>query len=292
MANFYLSAFADEAGDSVEEQIIALKENGISFIEPRFVNGKAILALNEKELTELEEELTKNGIKVGSLGSPIGKYDIKSDFETHLADFDKAIKACKILKTDRMRMFSFYVEQNELEEYRDEVIKRLNVMCEIAKDNGITLCHENESKIYGQMPREVEILLDNVKGLYAIFDAANYRMNDADVIAGINATMKNFAYIHIKDADYRTQTVLPAGEGEGMLDEILKYVGENVDGDVMLTLEPHLALFSAYSTIDTHELKGKYSFKTKREAFDLAANSLKNLLIKIGYREEMGKWIK
>ena len=43
MANFYLSAFADEAGDSVEEQISALRENEIKFIEPRFINGKPIL---------------------------------------------------------------------------------------------------------------------------------------------------------------------------------------------------------------------------------------------------------
>ena len=292
MANFYLSAFADEAGDSVIEQINALIENGIGFIEPRFVNGKPILTLTEDELKDLETELSKNGIKVGSLGSPIGKYDIKADFETHLADFDKAITACKILKTDKMRMFSFFVKQDELTEYKDDVIKRLNVMCEIAEKNGIILCHENESEIYGQMPREVEILLDEVKGLHGIFDAANYRMNDGDVIAGIQATMKNFAYIHIKDADYKTQTILPAGEGEGRIAEILDLVGKEIEGDVMLTVEPHLKLFSAYSGIDNHELKGKYNFNTKREAFDFAVASLKKLLAKIGYKEVCGKWIR
>lgn len=292
MANYYLSAFADEAGDSIQEQINALNDNGIGYIEPRFINGKGILALTEEELTELEAELTKNGIKVGSLGSPIGKYDIKADFETHLMDFEKAITACKILKTDRMRMFSFFVKQDELTEYKDEVVKRLQTMCDIAKKNEITLCHENESEIYGQMPREVNMLLDEVDGLKGIFDAANYRMNDADVIAGIDATLKKFAYIHIKDAHYASQTILPAGEGEGKLEEILDRVGKEVDGDVMLTVEPHLMLFAAYSEIDNHELKGKYNFKTKREAFDFAVMMLKNLLTKIGYKEENGKWIR
>ena len=292
MANYYLSAFADEAGDSIQDQINALKDNGINYIEPRFVNGKGILALSEAELYELEAELSKNGIKVGSLGSPIGKYDIKADFETHLKDFDKAITACKILKTNRMRMFSFYVKQDELTEYKDEVIKRLQVMCDIAKENGIILCHENESEIYGQMPAEVDILLDEVDGLQGIFDAANYRMNDGDVIAGINATLKKFAYIHIKDAHYASQTILPAGEGEGQLDLILDRVGKEVEGDVMLTVEPHLMLFAAYSEIDNHELKGRYNFKTKREAFDFAVTMLKNLLEKIGYKEQNGKWIR
>lgn len=292
MANYYLSAFADEAGDSIQDQINALKDNGIQYIEPRFINGKGILALSEAELYELEAELTKNGIKVGSLGSPIGKYDIKADFETHLKDFDKAITACKILKTDKMRMFSFYVKQDELAEYKDEVVRRLQVMCDIAKENGITLCHENESEIYGQMPNEVNIILDEVDGLKGIFDAANYRMNDGDVIAGINATLKKFDYIHIKDAHYESQTILPAGEGEGQLDLILDRVGNEVEGDVMLTVEPHLMLFAAYSEIDNHELKGKYNFKTKREAFDFAVTTLKNLLTKIGYKEQNGKWIR
>ena len=292
MANYYLSAFADEACDSIQDQINALKDNGISYIEPRFVNGKGILALSEAELYELEAELSKNGIKVGSLGSPIGKYDIKADFETHLKDFDKAINACNILKTNKMRMFSFYVKQDELTEYKDEVIKRLQVMCDIAKENGIILCHENESEIYGQMPAEVDILLDEVDGLQGIFDAANYRMNDGDVIAGINATLKKFAYIHIKDAHYASQTILPAGEGEGQLDLILDRVGKEVEGDVMLTVEPHLMLFAAYSEIDNHELKGRYNFKTKREAFDFAVTMLKNLLEKIGYKEQNGKWIR
>ena len=60
----------------------------------------------------------------------------------------------------------------------------------------------------------------------------------------------------------------------------------------MLTVEPHLMLFAAYSEIDNHELKGRYNFKTKREAFDFAVTMLKNLLEKIGYKEQNGKWIR
>ncbi|MBQ8880005.1 MAG: hypothetical protein IJY69_04100 [Clostridia bacterium] len=51
-----------------------------------------------------------------------------------------------------------------------------------------------------------------------------------------------------------------------------------------LTLEPHLHIFDAYKDIDEHELKGKYNFKTNREAFDFAANALKALLTKLGYK--------
>ena len=166
-------------------------------------------------------------------------------------------------------------------------------MTEEASKNGITLCHENESLIYGQMPREVADLLDNVPGLAGIFDPANYRMNNGDVIEGITATQKNFAYMHIKDAVYETQTILPAGEGEGKIGEIIDIINEKQKGLVYLTLEPHLHIFDAYKDIDEHELKGKYSFKNNREAFDFAVKALETLLTKHGYRkDDMGIWKK
>ena len=293
MAKFVLSAFADEAGSSIEEQIAALKENDICYIEPRNINGKGVLNHTEEELRALKAKLDANGIKVNSLGSPIGKYNISDDFLPHLELTRKAITACKILGTKNMRMFSFFTPQDSLSENRDEVIHRLKIMVDEAKKEGITLCHENESRIYGQMPNEVEDILSSVEGLGGIFDPANYRMNDADVIDGINATLINFKYMHIKDAFFSSQTIVPAGEGEGRIGEIIDIVNSKVDGVVYLTLEPHLHIFDAYKSIDEHELKGKYSFKNNREAFDFATNALKALLKKHGYeRNENNEWIK
>lgn len=293
MAKFVLSAFADEAGSSLREQIAALKRNGINYIEPRNINGKPILTLSDEELYEVKAELDKNGIKVGSLGSPIGKYPIDEPFDKHLADFHRAIEVCKALGTDKMRMFSFFVKQDELAKYRDEVIKRLTIMTEIANEHGIMLCHENESAIYGQNPAEMKDLMTSVPGLYGIFDPANYRMNDCNVIDGINATLINLAYLHIKDSIYESQIIVPAGDGEGRIAEVLDIVNEAIDKLVYLTLEPHLFLFDAYKLIDHHELKGKYTFNNNSESFDFAANALKDLLSKNGYiKDGNGIWKK
>ena len=293
MVRYCLSAFADEAADSLDGQITALKENRIGFIEPRNIDGKGILTLSDEELFEVKKKLDEAGIKVNSLGSPIGKYPIEDDFEIHLNLFKRALEICKILKTDKIRMFSFYVKPDELEKWRDEVIRRLNVMAALAKDSGITLCHENESLIYGQMPREVNDILTSVPEIYGIFDAANYRMNDGDIDAGIDATLIRLAYLHIKDAIYSTQTIVPAGEGEGKIDEVLNKVNDACNGDIYLTLEPHLMEFFAYKNIDKHRLKGKYTFNTNREAFDFAVNTLKSLLDENGYKEvEYGIWKK
>lgn len=293
MAKFVLSAFADEAGSLLSEQIAALKRNGIDYIEPRNINGKPILKLTDEELAEVKSELDKNGIKVNSLGSPIGKYPIHEPFEKHLPDFYRALEVCKILGTDKMRMFSFFTKQNELADCRDEVLTRLNKMCAIAKEHGITLCHENESEIYGQNPKEMLDIMTNVDGLKGIFDPANYRMNDCDVMAGIEATLKNLAYLHIKDAIYESQIIVPAGDGEGKIPDVLELVNRATDKVVYLTLEPHLFLFDAYKLIDNHELKGKYTFKDNSESFDFAATALKNLLCANGYKKDgNNQWIK
>ena len=286
MAKFILSAFADEAGTTLAEQIAALKRNNIDYIEPRNINGKPILTITDEELAEIKTELDKNGIKVNSLGSPIGKYPITEPFDKHMTDFKRAIEVCKILGTDKMRMFSFFTKQSELNVYRDEVIARLTEMCKIAGENGIILCHENESEIYGQNPTEMLDLMNNVNGLKGIFDPANYRMNGCDVIDGINATLVNLAYLHIKDAIYESQLIVPAGDGEGKIAEILDIVNNATDEVVYLTLEPHLFLFDAYKGIDKHELKVKYTFSNNSESFDFAANALKNLLKENGYEKD------
>jgi hypothetical protein len=87
--------------------------------------------------------------------------------------------------------------------------------------------------------------------------------------------------------------IVPAGEGEARLDEVIERVNSSTDEVVYLTLEPHLHIFDAYKDIDDHELKGKYVFKTNREAFDFAATTLKNLLKSLGYRRNgENQWVK
>ena len=293
MAKFVFSAFADEAGASLDEQISALKDNGIHYIEPRNIDNKCIVDFTDEELLAIKARLDENGIKVGSLGSPIGKYPITADFDAYIPKVKRAIEVAKLLGTNYIRMFSFFVEQNELEQHRDEVIRRLREMVKIAEAEGVVLCHENESKIYGQMPAEVKDVLESVPGLGGIFDAANYRMNGADTIEGINATLVNFKYMHIKDAIYAEQTIVPAGEGEGRIGEVIDIINENVDGEIYLTLEPHLHAFLAYKTIDDHELRGKHTFNSGREAFDFAVQALEALLTKHGYgKDENGVWKK
>ena len=99
--------------------------------------------------------------------------------------------------------------------------------------------------------------------------------------------------MHIKDAIYSEQTIVPAGEGEGRIGDIIDVINGHTDAEVYLTLEPHLHAFLAYKSIDDHELKGKHKFSNGREAFDFAVYALSELLTNHGYRkDENGIWKK
>lgn len=282
MAKFLISAFADEACDALEGQIKALKRNGLTCIEPRSMSGNMVKKSDE-ELFAIRQALDEAGITVPSLGSPIGKFDINGDFDVHLEEFKRALRACEILGAKRMRIFSFFVAQDQLAQHRDEVMRRMSVMLEMADKAGVMLCHENETGIYGQNPDEVRDLLDTLPTLRGIFDAANYVRHQQDPIKGFEATAEKLEYIHVKDALFSDRAMTPVGEGDGQYKEILSRVDKMTDREIVLTVEPHLYTFDAYKKIDKLELKHNRVFENSDAAFDFAVNALKALLADIGH---------
>ena len=94
-----LSAFADEASDSLDGQIQALQEAGLDLIDLRNVDGVNIAALPLDHARRSQDKLQAAAIGVGMYGSPIGKLDIAEDFAIdlerlrHLAEL-KGIFGC------------------------------------------------------------------------------------------------------------------------------------------------------------------------------------------------------
>ena len=78
-----LCAFADEASVSVRGQIDALKRNGIGLLEIRGVDGENIADITPVKAKEVKKMLDDAGIRVWSMGSPLGKYKMECDFAPH-----------------------------------------------------------------------------------------------------------------------------------------------------------------------------------------------------------------
>lgn len=287
MATFHLSAFADEGGKTLKEQIAALKGHGMTHIEPRGLDEGNISLYTTEQAKEVKKVLDDNGIGVSSIGSHYGKIEITDDFAPHFDDFKNCVEVANILGTERIRMFSFFFTKGEsYEEYHDEVFERLEKMCDYSLKSGVWCCHENEKEIYGDTDtRCLEILKTFDGKMKGIFDPSNFIQCDVQIMPAYEMLKDYIDYIHVKDCLYDGGKVRPAGLGDGHIVELLTRFNLDHTGDHFLTLEPHLKVFEGLQALETEggqadKLKEDYSYPTNRAAFDAAADALDDCLIK------------
>ncbi len=273
-----LCAFADEGGTTVEEQIEALRANGIKLVELRSIDGKNISKISEDEAAVYAKKFREAGIEVWSLGSPLAKVHIYTPVEKEKAKAMHLCRLASVFGTKNIRAFSYFTLFPFNKEKR--VVEKIQPLLEILDYNGINFCHENDTLLYGGRAKYLEKLLAAFPGLKTIYDPANF------IISGESpdVTLAEFApsayYFHIKDATGKK--VMPAGYGDARIDELIK----RIDRDTVFSIEPHLMFFKGGAGFE------KYDFKTKRGRFDCAADSIKKLLAENGWAEKDGYYEK
>jgi sugar phosphate isomerase/epimerase len=252
-----LTGFADEISPELEEQLETLARESINYMELRSVWNTNVLDLTVDELDRVKSATAERGIRISSIGSPIGKVPVTDSFGPHLERFRRALYAADVMEAPYIRVFSFFIpEGQEPGRYREEVIDRMEIMAGEAADSGVTLLHENEKEIYGDVPsRCLDILAGaGSPALRAAWDAANF------VQCGIRPYKEGYAslrpyveYVHVKDALSGSDRVVPAGEGDGQWPETLSALrASGFDG--FFSLEPHLASAGMYSGFSGPEL--------------------------------------
>jgi sugar phosphate isomerase/epimerase len=205
---FTLSAFADEISPDPREQVAVLKSCGVRHIEFRSIHGTNVLALADAQIQEFKKLLDGEGFRLSAIGSPVGKYPVDQPMEPHLDKLKRAIELCGVFGTPNIRIFSFYPPGNDPNfdpknwpVHRDEVMRRMKAMAELAARSKVTLFHENEHRIYGDSPDRVLDLFQTVNSpsLRAAYDAANYTFCNYDPIEGWEKTKEYTNHFHIKD---------------------------------------------------------------------------------------------
>ena len=294
MAQYQLSAFADEASRMLSEQLEAMKNNGIALIEMRGVDGKSVADLTDEEAKEAKRKLDDAGAALSSLGSPYGKYPIEQPFEAHLDAFKRGLEITKILGADRIRMFSFFMPRegdSKPADWRGKVIDQLGQMLDLADDAGIRLCHENEKGIYGDIDdRCVDLMEVYGDRMGCIFDPANFIQCGVKPIEAFPKLEKYITYMHLKDALLENGAVVPAGMGDGNVKDILDRLAARAD-NMTLTLEPHLTVFDGLKALQDEKLNHKFSYPDRLSAFNAAVSALKVILNDLGFVEGgKGTW--
>lgn len=268
-----ISAFADEIDPALDRQLATLALEAINHLDLRGVWGKNVLALTGDELSRLRSDLAKAGVRVATIGSPIGKVSLDAPFTDHLDDFNHALDVAATLNAPDVRIFSFFIPAgDDPANHREEIIERLGRLTRVAEQRGITLVHENEKGIYGDTPDRCLDLLSAIDSpaLRAVWDPANFVQCGVRPFTDGYARLRPYiAAVHVKDARAGSGEVVLPGAGDGQLREMIAALHDS-GFDGVWSLEPHL------------QMAGPSSGFSGPDLFRQASSTFKALLLEQG----------
>jgi sugar phosphate isomerase/epimerase len=258
-----LSAFADEISPDLALQVATLKRLEVPGLDLRGVNGTNVLQLSAETLNEVKTATADHGLHVQAIGSPVNKVPYSETARTQeLEKLKIAIAAAHATGTERIRIFT--PEGDDA----PAILAWMAEQIDLATAENVVLLHENDARYWGAFP-------ENAKQLFATFDTPHFRLAfdfANTVLLGYSPVTDWLPWmvpyldtLHIKDAIAAEHRVVPAGEGEGHLAEVLLSLN-NLGWDGPLTLEPHLQAAGAFGGFSGPEL------------FEVAVNALRRIL--------------
>jgi sugar phosphate isomerase/epimerase len=238
-----LSGFGDEIDTDPRIQIAVLKALGAAHIEVRSAWGVNVADLDDDQLASLAEVLRTQRVGVSAVASPIGKVDVSLDPDHELHRLRRVIRVAHALESRNIRIFSFYRGEGvSAESVRDDVLGRMSILAAEAEREGVTLLHENEKAIFGDVPERILDMVESVgsPALRLAWDNANFVQVGVRPFSDAYPLLRAYVdYLQVKDAVAATGVVVPAGEGDGQLRETLSALRD--DGySGYASLEPHL----------------------------------------------------
>lgn len=242
-----LSGFVDEIDDDFATQCQVAAGLGLKYIEFRSAWGTNVLDLDAGQLASVRQILAGHGLRVSSIGSPIGKIQITDEMGPQLERMRRAVEVADLLQAPYLRLFSFFLpEGDDPDKHRGEVISRMRDIADLAEQGQVVAVHENERKTFGDIPRRCLDIVTSVDSanLKLTWDPANF------VQVGVRPFTEGYAdlrphtvYLQIKDAKREDGSVVKAGEGDGQLVETVRAL--RADGfDGFFSLEPQLRAYN------------------------------------------------
>ncbi len=283
-----ISGFADEIDPRLDVQLNVVRALGMDHICLRAADGKGIADYSVEEFQErILPRLDAAGVRLSSLGSPIGKIGICDGdaYAAQLRQLDALCRICVLADCKYIRVFSFWMPKGENpEDYTDLVLEKLAGFARVAEKYNVILIHENEKDIYGDTGRRCKVILDRLASPHfkAAFDFANFVQCGEDPAECWELVKEHVVYIHIKDAVKGSNENVLCGTGDGKIPELLKK-GIREDGyRGFLTLEPHLVLFDTFQSLEADKEAVKHFAKSSArngaEGYAMQYNALVAIL--------------
>jgi len=279
-ATFRLSAFGDEIDADLAEQLKTLVGLNVRGLDLRGAWGKNVAKMEDDDVARVKQICTGYGVKVACLGSPVGKSRLAEPIDFEKGNLTRLMAIGNMLDTRFIRIFSFYPDDISSNDHYDqhvpETADRLGVLAGLAEKEGFTLVLENEKGIVTDTPERCLAVLKavNSPALRYAWDSANFVQvgvgNPVD--RGWAGLQPYLGYVHIKDALLENGKVVPAGEGDGQVPEVLAHL-KAMGYQGTLALEPHL------------KIAGHSAGFSGSEGMEIAARALRKLMAEAGCQE-------
>ena len=280
-----LSGFADEAANqkTAEQQFCAFAALGLRYYTLRFIDAGAgiqnAMLLAPESIDRILDLQAEYGLRVSSLGSPIGKVkliDVEDGTSNRYVPFQEYLKkdvqrACDLANTfgcKLIRGFSFYHPRGtDPEGHLSQAIDQLGKIARLCDSHGLTFGLEVEANLIGQTGKLLKKLYDGVAdpAMLLIFDGANLvcqGMSTDQVYEEYMAMKEGMGWLHVKDYQRPTtrsthvdeeslKSFVPADQGDSGHEAIFRDVKRDYSAllaklskrgipGLFLDLEPHV----------------------------------------------------
>ncbi len=245
-----ISAFSDEAANSkaAVEQFAVLAALGLEYYSLRFINisgtVKNVMALDAAELKAVKALQVDYGLKVATIGSPIGKVKLLDQedgshnkfvpFAQYLQnDVASAIERAHTMETKLIRGFSFYHPRGtDPWPHVPQAADQLAAIVEKCAAAGVVFGLEVEANLIGQNGKLLAELARRVNSphMVCIYDGGNISSQNLHAVRCLEEfqAMRDYlGWVHIKDYaidsslewtgvvdEERLKNFVPADEGD------------------------------------------------------------------------------
>ncbi len=250
----------DEVSGDFAEAVAWAAQQGLRHVEVRTVNGRNVAEVDDAQVREVRKIVEGHGLFVSAVASPLFKCALdpsrpvasgdrfgqaEESVEAHFKKLDRVIAIAKLLGTRRIRIFSFWREQDPAR-HSDEVVRYLKRAGEVAQKQDILLLLENEPSCNGGFANEVAELVRAIgsPAVRGLWDPGNEAYAGGEAFPAGYQQMKDvLAHVHLKDAYIRpdgTARCVPLGSGNvPFIPQLKALAADGYDG--LFTIETHYA---------------------------------------------------
>ncbi|REE78530.1 sugar phosphate isomerase/epimerase [Paenibacillus taihuensis] len=212
-----LGVITDEVSPDIITALDFAAAKGLKHVEIRSIDNRNVLTLSDEEADRIRMEAESRGLFISCIASPVFKCALdpsrqvaegdrfnqaERSAEEHYDMLKRAMELAERLGTNRIRIFSFWREDEPIDRFEAEIVSHLTRAAKLAEGRGMLLLLENEPSCNGGFASEVAGLASAVQSpaLRVLWDPGNEQYGSRPSFPdGYAAVRELLAHVHLKD---------------------------------------------------------------------------------------------